>query len=187
MDRILILAFLIPSILIAGPLPDRSIYHIGSQWRDQNDQIQNIVEFRGKVRVLAFVYTYCEHSCPIILARLKQIEARFEKEKQEDVGFLLVSLDPKRDTPKVLSRYMSDHNLDANTWTMLNGDPDDVLELSALVGVRYRPMDSEGEDIAHSNMITILDRSGRIYYQMQGLNEKIGRVIEAIESAIKKR
>ena len=184
MVRVLIFALLAPVILIAGPLPDQSIYHIGSQWQDQNNRTQKIEDFRGKVWVLAFVYTYCEHSCPIILANLKQIEARLDHQKHSDTGFLLVSLDPKRDTPEVLHRYMSDHNLDTNTWTMLNGDPDDVLELSALVGVRYRPMDAEGTDIAHSNMITILDRNGRIHYQMQGLDESIVSVIEAIDSAI---
>ena len=64
-----------------------------------------------------------------------------------------------------------------------NGDPDDVLELSALVGVRYKPMDTEGKDIAHSNMITVLDRQGRIYYQMKGFDERLQPVVEAIEIA----
>ena len=87
--------------------------------------------------------------------------------------FTLVSLDPARDRPEVLKRYMLEHDLDENLWTMLNGDPDDVLELSALLGVRYKPMDSESKDIAHSNMITVLDRQGRIHYQMKGLNQDL--------------
>ena len=68
-------------------------------------------------------------------------------------------------------------------WMMFNGDPDDVLELSALVGVRYKPMDTEGKDIAHSNMITVLDRQGRIHYQMKGFDESLQRVVAAIETA----
>ena len=63
-------------------------------------------------------------------------------------------------------------------------DAGDVRELSALVGVRYRPMDMEGKDIAHSNMITVLDKSGRIHYQMKGLDESLEDVVSAVQSAV---
>ena len=94
---------------------------------------------------------------------------------------MLVSLDPKRDTPEVLSRYMQTHNLSSGDWNMLNGDPDDVRELAAVIGVRYRPMDLEGSDIAHSNMITVLDREGVISYQMKGLDEGLEKIVDAID------
>ena len=64
-------------------------------------------------------------------------------------------------------------------WQMLSGDADDVLELAALFGVRYKPMDSGG-DIAHSNMITLLDKQGRILYQLKGLNQDFDKMLELI-------
>ena len=134
---------------------------------------------------MAFVYTYCEHSCPLIIANLKRIETEISAEQKPEVRFLLITLDPASDSPEVLRRYMLDHDLDERLWTMLNGDPDDVLELSALLGVRYRPMDSKSKDIAHSNMITVLDRRGRINYQMKGLNEGLEPVVSAITNAVK--
>ncbi len=182
--RWLLLFCLFPFALLAAELPGNSIYHIDSEWRDQNNHLRNIVDFHGKVQVLAFVYTYCEHSCPIIMAKLKRVEAKLSGAQKSDTQFLLVSLDPGRDTPETLNRYMHDHDMKSGQWNMLNGDPDDVLELSALVGVRYKPMDAEGTDIAHSNMITVLDKAGRISFQMKGLDQSLDTVVDAIETAV---
>ena len=177
------LAIVIPAAWAAPQLPDDSVYHVDSNWVNQNGDRANIADFQGKVQVVAFVYTYCEHSCPFIIANLKQIERALPAEQKSRVQFSLVSLDPERDTPDVLKQYMLDHDLDEQLWTMLNGDPDDVLEFSALLGVRYRPMDNESKDIAHSNMITVLDRQGRILYRMKGLNEDLEAVVSAITQA----
>jgi protein SCO1/2 len=170
----------VPAAWAAPELPNDSVYHVASNWVNQNGRKVNIADFQGKVQVVAFVYTYCEHSCPFIIANLKRIEREIPAETKADVQFSLVSLDPARDSPEVLKQYMLDHDLDEQLWTMLNGNPDDVLELSALLGVRYRPMDNEAKDIAHSNMITVLDRRGRIHYQMKGLNEGLEAVVSAI-------
>lgn len=182
--KLFLLIFFFPGYAIAAELPGDSIYHANSNWVDQNSTPITISDFTGKVQVVAFIYTYCEHSCPIILARLKSLEATLLAEQKKHIQFLLISLDPVRDTPDVLVRYMRDHTLVNGVWNILNGDPDDVLELSALIGVRYKPMDSEGNDIAHSNMITVLDKHGRIHYQMKGLDEGLDHIISAIDQVL---
>lgn len=181
----LVLLMFLPATWAAPELPSDSIYHVASYWLNQNGEKTNIADLRGKIQVVAFVYTYCEHSCPFIIANLKYIERELPPEQKPEVQILLISLDPARDSPDVLKRYMLDHDLDEQLWTMFNGDPDDVLELSALMGVRYKPMDNETKDIAHSNMITVLDRQGRIHYQMKGLNEGLDLVVAAITRAVK--
>lgn len=181
LNIIFLLAFI---STVAAELPDESIYHIGSNWLNQNNKNVDITSLQGKVQVVAFVYTYCEHSCPIILAKLKYIENNISSE--DKVHFLLVSLDPKRDTPEVLNKYMKEKELDKNIWQMFSGDPDDVLELSALFGVKYKPMNNEAKDISHSNMITILDKKGRIHYQMKGLDASLEKVLSEIARATEK-
>jgi protein SCO1/2 len=176
----LVATLLLSAVSFAGELPDNSIYHVGSNWLDQDNQSFPIDELQGKIQVVAFVYTYCERSCPIILARLKALKSLLPEGHSKQVQFLLISLDPERDTPSVLRTYMQDKELEKNEWRMLNGSSDDVLELAALVGVKYKPMDLEGKDIAHSNMITVLDKKGRLYYQMKGLNESVNEVEKTI-------
>ena len=179
-----LLLMLLPYTALAAPLPDNSIYHIESPWLDQDATPLMIGDLRGKVQVMAFIYTYCEHSCPVILSRLQRLESSLSAAQLTDVNFLLVSLDPQRDTPAVLQRYALDKSLDTQHWRLLNGAADDVLALSALVGVRYQPMDMEGKDIAHSNMITVLDPFGRVFYQMQGLAADPELVLQAIVMAM---
>ena len=164
---------------IAADLADDSIYHIDSSWLDQDRRSINIGELQGKLQVVAFVYSYCEHSCPFILANLKKIERALPPNAAAGLQFTLISLDPARDTPEVLNQYMQDHGLRVPDWQMLSGDADDVLEMAALIGVRYKPMDSGG-DIAHSNMITLLDKQGRLLYQLKGLNQDFDAMLELI-------
>jgi protein SCO1/2 len=182
----LVTTLLLSAVSFAGELPDNSIYHVGSNWLDQDNKSFPIDELQGKIQVVAFVYTYCEHSCPIILARLKALKSLLPEGHSKQVQFLLVSLDPERDTPSVLKNYMQDKELEKDEWRLLNGSADDVLELAALVGVKYKPMDPEGKDIAHSNMITVLDKKGRLYYQMKGLNESVNDVEKAIGQLLSK-
>ncbi|NIQ52455.1 MAG: SCO family protein, partial [Gammaproteobacteria bacterium] len=53
----------------------------------------------GRVRVVAMVYTSCAYACPRIMLDMKRIEAELGPEYREDVGFVIVSIDPERDTP----------------------------------------------------------------------------------------
>ncbi len=185
---ILFAVLLIPGFIHAANennLPGSSIYNVESQWVDQANTPYAIIDLQGRVQVVAFVYTYCKHSCPFIVANLKQIQASIPDEYSDEVQFSLISLDPTRDTPQVLSRYMREHDLESPLWQMLNGNPDDVLELAALLGVRYQPMDQEGTDIAHSNMISVLDKKGRILFQLKGLNENLDSVVGSIVNELR--
>jgi len=180
----LLLLFPVSSAWSHSKLTDDSVYHVASNWLDQNGRKVNISDFQGKIQVISFVYTYCEHSCPVILANLRQIEKKISDIEKSNTQFLLVSLDPERDTPELLKRYMQKKGLSECRWMMLNGNPDDVLELSALLGVRYKPMNNDKKDIAHSNMITVLSKQGEISYQMKGVNEGVEDVVSAISKMV---
>jgi len=64
-----------------------------------------LAEFRGKVVALYFGYTRCPDVCPLTLATLGQgIERLGEDGRRVQVVF--VTVDPKRDKPKVLAKYV---------------------------------------------------------------------------------
>jgi protein SCO1/2 len=177
---LLLMLCCLPLASIAESLPNNSIYHIGSTWVDQNNETVEVAQLRSHIQVVAFVYTYCEHSCPIIMQRLKKIYMNISLENKTAVHFSLFSLDPKRDTPEKLKAFQKKHELNDKQWSFYNGDPEDVLELAALVGVRYKPMNNDNDDIAHSNMITILDKQGRIVHQVKGFAEDLHTVLNVI-------
>ena len=77
----------------------------------------------------------------------------------------------KRDTPAALAAYRLTHALPAQNWTLLHGEPDDVLELAALLGLKFKE-DANGQ-FAHANVITVLNAQGEIAHQEIGLNQDI--------------
>jgi protein SCO1/2 len=160
-------------------LPDASVYHIDSSWQDQHGETFNITELQGDVRLLAFVYTYCEHTCPVIITRIKSIMNALSEDAKKKTIVTLVTLDPERDTVERVKEYMVDKDLDDQNWQILVGAVDDVLTLSALFDVRYKPMGEN--DIAHSNAITLVDKQGVIRMQLKSLGESTEKIIKRIE------
>jgi len=89
------------------------------------------------------------------------------------------TLPTARDTPGALADYRHTRHLPAERWTLLRGRPDDVLELAALLGIKYKE-DARGQ-FAHSNVITILNSQGEIVQQRIGLNQDIQETVRLIQ------
>ena len=151
-----------------------SLDDLTSAWRDQAGDSLAFGDLRAPVRVLALVYTSCEATCPLIVADLKRVEASVPPARRADVRFVLVSLDPARDTPGRLAEWAASTRLDPARWSLLAGDADAVRELAATLGVRYQRQ-ADGE-MAHTNAITVLDAGGAIAHQQLGIDDADGTV-----------
>jgi protein SCO1 len=66
---------------------------------------RTLADYHGKVVVLFFGYTHCPDVCPTTLAQLAQAR-RLLGTDAERVQVLFVTLDPERDTPQLLQRYV---------------------------------------------------------------------------------
>jgi protein SCO1 len=153
-----------------------SIYELDASWHDQHGTARPLASLAGKPQVVALVYTHCTYACPRILADMKRLEAELGP-AAAGAGFVLVSLDPERDTVARLREYAAATRLDPARWTLLTASPDAILELAMLLGVRYRRVDDEFE---HSNVLTVLDQDGRIVHRQVGLGtepEQSARVL----------
>ena len=98
-----------------------------------------------------------------------------------NAGFSLITIDPERDTPDALRAYRTTRQLPTNRWTLLQGTPDDTLELAALLGVKFK-REVSGQ-FAHSNLITILNPDGEIIHQLVGLNQDVQDTVKRIVDA----
>lgn len=153
-----------------------SVYQVESAWQNQAAEEMQLAALAGRVQVVALTYTSCEMSCPVIVAAMKSIS-----EKVKGIGFALISIDPERDTPATLNTYATKMNLDPSMWNLLQGNPDDVREMAALLGVRYKKM--EDGDFAHSNILTVLDENGIILHQQNGMAPDLTRAtIAAVQT-----
>lgn len=144
---------------------DLSLYQVPSEWQTQDAKSIALADLAGKPQFVALAYTHCQYACPRLLADLKSIEAQLPKDS--DANFVIVSIDPERDTPERLAAYAAEEELDTERWTLLHGAPGDVLELANLLGVRYAKTPTG--DYTHSNIITLLNAQGEIVHQQNGL------------------
>ncbi len=162
----------------ATAFTDKSLYQVGSRWTiDAGKQIR-FGELRGRPQVVLMFFANCQYACPILVNDMQRIEAALTPAQRARVGFTLVSFDPKRDTPEALAQYRQVRGLAAGRWTLLRGEPDDVQELAALLGVRYK-QDARGQ-FAHSNVITVLNAHGEIAHQRVGLNQDIQETVRLL-------
>lgn len=122
-----------------------------------------LAEQRGKVVALTFFYANCHASCPVLLDRLKTLEKRFPG---EDIVLAAVTLDPSRDGVAELAAHAERWSL-GPLWHLLTGDPAAVAAVLRAYGVQAQQL-PDGE-IAHENVIHLVDRRGRLGYVFRGL------------------
>lgn len=141
-----------------------SVYDLQSYWKDQRNSDRRLGSLAGRVQLVALVYTHCADACPRILTSMKRIEAA-----TRDVDFVLVSIDPLRDTAGQLQAFADGARLDAQRYTLLRGSDDAIAELAAALDVRYRKVDDGS--FVHTAIITVLDKQGHVVYQQENADD----------------
>lgn len=117
---------------------------------------------QGRPVALTFVYTDCHASCPTLVSTLKAAEALVG----ERALFAAVTLDPERDTAPVLAEYAERWQL-GPAWRLLTGEAAELARLRQAYQVAAERLPS-GE-IAHANVVVVLDGRGRVAYTHRGL------------------
>ncbi|HEX5220973.1 MAG TPA: SCO family protein [Verrucomicrobiae bacterium] len=163
-------------------LSDKSLYQTGSTWTTDANKKIKLADLKGRPQVVVMFFASCQYACPILVHDLTRIESALKPELRGKLGFTLVTFDTKRDTPEVLAKFREIRNLPAANWTFLHGADDDVLELAALLGVKYKE-EANGQ-FAHSNVITVLNADGEIVHQLVGLGQDINASVRELEKLL---
>ncbi|WP_297574756.1 SCO family protein [uncultured Deefgea sp.] len=72
---------------------------------DHHGKLRSLQDFKGKVVVLFFGFTQCPEVCPTTLSELKSAMQQLG-EKANRVQVLFVTVDPERDSQKILAAYI---------------------------------------------------------------------------------
>jgi protein SCO1 len=181
MKRILLFSLIIfftHSVYAEQALPSDSIYQIEGTWQTESNQSIQLKDFVGKQQVIALIFTGCSTSCPIIVESMKRVENKIPPNMRDKIGFILVTLTPELDSPKILKAFADKKGLNQN-WKILRGNNELVRSLSNALNGRYKMI--KEDDVAHSNTVTLLNKQGQIQVQASGTLTGIKPIIEAIE------
>ncbi len=165
-------------------ISETSLYQLDSAWTTDEGKPILLRSLAGRPQVVTMFFASCQVACPILVNDMFRISADLRDKDRTNVGFVLISFDTERDTPKALAKFRRDRKIPAS-WTLLTAKPDDVLELAALLGVKYKK--DVREQFSHSNVITLLRSNGEILVQQAGLNTDPSFAATALEKAAKER
>lgn len=129
-------------------------------------------DFRDKIVVLHFIYTNCPDVCPLHAERIAEIQRMVNQTPmKEQVRFVTITTDPKRDTPDVLRDYGQAHGLDTANWVFLTvgqDQPDDTTRrLAEAYGLKFTKTD-DGYQM-HAVVTHVIDQDGRLRARFHGL------------------
>jgi protein SCO1/2 len=133
---------------------------------DHNGRPFTLQRLRGRWSLLFFGFTNCPDVCPSALYDLNQVSQQLPRPPGGETPphqVVFISVDPERDTPEVLSRYVAHFNPE---FTGVSGAPEQLAALSAQLGIGYQveehPPGAERYGVVHSSSVVLTDPAGRL-------------------------
>ena len=126
--------------------------------------------FEGQVSLVYFGFTHCPDICPLELVNMVQAQEVLRSEGR-DAQVVFVSVDPARDTPEIMSEYVSAFGDDV---IGLTGTQEQVADAADAWDVIYHiaPPTPGGDpdlyDVLHSNYMYAVDGDGRELWRFPG-------------------
>jgi protein SCO1 len=127
---------------------------------DQHGQPRALADFKGKVVALFIGYTYCPDVCPTTLGELAMVAKELGGDASR-MQVLFVTVDPERDSPAVLAKYVPAFN---PAFLGLTGDPATIASTAQEFKVFYRKQPVPGGEytVDHSAGTYLYDTAGRL-------------------------
>ena len=168
-------------LAVIRPAPDFTL-------TTQDEKPLRLANLKGKVLLVSFIFTTCNGTCPATTHRMGQVQQLLQARgllKNNQVRLLSITLDPARDTPEALRRYMKLYDADAAHWSFLTGTPDKVNRVLAAWDMWAKP--AANGQLDHPSRIFLIDRQGRVreIYHLGFL--KAAWVVEDIELLLKEK
>lgn len=135
---------------------------VGGPFTLVNERGETVTEadFRGRYMLIYFGFTFCPDVCPtelqVMTSAIETLGPRGER-----IQPVFITIDPERDTPEVMARYVS---LFHPRLTGLTGSPEQVAAAAKAWHVFYRraedPLSSEDYTMDHSSIVFLMGPNG---------------------------
>ena len=135
----------------------------------------------GRIHVASFLYTRCPSICPVLVERLRPLQAALGDDP--DVALVSYSVTPELDPPAVLAEFGAERRIDPARWRLVTGP---AATVRGLMQSFYFAADGRlGADaLLHTEKVLLVDRDGRLRgvyngtaaYEIEKLREDITRL-----------
>lgn len=130
---------------------------------DQDGKAFHLSQLRGKVVLFYFGFTHCPNICPTTLTDLEKVYRALPETTRRKVQVMFVSIDPERDNPELMKKYVSYFDAD---FFGLTGSNDQVGKAAAAYGASFEKVHHPGEDwnvyfMNHSAFTYLINPNGK--------------------------
>lgn len=151
------------------------------QLRDHRGKAFTRASLAGRWHLVFPGFTHCPDICPATLATLNQVHQKLGQQAAR-LGVVLLTVDPARDTPAVLSRYLAYFSPE---FIGITGDGTQLETLYAGLGIQHiRIPGADGEySVDHSAALLLIDPATHLAgyfrppFKVQALVEDLQRVL----------
>ncbi len=126
---------------------------------DSNNQPVTDADFRGKLMLVYFGFTFCPDICPTDLLVISNVIEKLGEDASK-VAPIFISVDPERDTPEHLKTYMENFNPNI---TALTGAPEAIADVAKEYKVYYKRIDdgtTKDYLVDHTAIKYLMDKDG---------------------------
>jgi len=119
----------------------------------------SLSDYRGKVVLLYFGYTFCPDVCPATVSDIKR-SIEMLGAQADQAQFLMITVDPERDTPQKFGEYLRYFH---PRFVGLTPRADELARVATLYGARYYKHEgtaATGYLLDHSSWVAVIDRDG---------------------------
>lgn len=151
---------------VTGVLPPLSF----TMTRASDGKTVTAADFKGRIVLLYFGYTFCPDVCPTTLLSITDMLKKLGK-KADEVRVLFVTVDPNRDTLPVLKQYTEAF---ASQVVGLRGTPNELADLAKRYRASYSVTpahDGKPYEVTHGAAVYVFNRDGNIKLLFTGLSQ----------------
>ena len=170
----------------SAAVPELERYEIGGGFEltDQRGERMRLSDLAGNAVMMFFGYTFCPDICPATLVRMREVKAALSEEDAARFTGVLVSVDPARDTPQRLGRYVEFFD---PGFVGLTGSDEELKDIARRYGAQFMIPEGQPEDsylVNHSSIGYLIDPAGHVralYYGDEPIEAIAANVREMLE------
>lgn len=127
---------------------------------DQNGRTVTDKDFRGRVMLIYFGYTFCPDVCPTTLGNVAQAYDMLSPQEQAQVVPMFITVDPERDTVDQIAQYVDAFS---PAFVGLTGSPDQIEPVLKSFRVYARKVESQDANysVDHSSILYVMGKDGK--------------------------
>ncbi|WP_019638318.1 SCO family protein [Paenibacillus fonticola] len=161
---------------------DLSIPVESFEFINQESQPFGLADLEDKVWVAHFMFTNCSTVCPTLTANMAKLQRELQAAglQAELVSF---TVDPEKDTPEALKKYIGKFTDDFDNWHALTGYSFEEMQAFGQQSFKSAiQKDAIGDQVIHGISFYLVDRSGTIVTRYDGQEPPYSKIIKDIKA-----